>query len=168
MLGIISSEELIKIFTPGLQKNPDSFLLASSLQKILFPSIVFMALGGLIASLYYAHNNYFIPALGPFINNFVALIITVLFVNRIGIFSITFGILIGSAAQVLFLIIFVRKINYHISKIDIFHPGVKKTILLMIPWLLGAAIYKANPLVDRFIASQFEEGSISIWVMHTA
>jgi putative peptidoglycan lipid II flippase len=33
---------------------------------------------------------------------------------------------------------------------------------LMLPWLLGAMIYKANPIVDRLVASQFSAGAISI------
>jgi putative peptidoglycan lipid II flippase len=33
---------------------------------------------------------------------------------------------------------------------------------LMVPWLLGAMIYKANPVVDRLVASEFSAGAISI------
>jgi len=60
---------------------------------------------------------------------------------------------------ILFVVLLKEK-RYHLQ-LRCRHPGVVKILRLTKPLLLGAILYKASPVVDRFIASGLPEGSIS-------
>ncbi len=162
LIGSLFSEQLIRLIAPGLARDPGTVRIAADLQRILLQAMVLVAFGGLLAGLFYAHKSFAIPTLGPLLSGVVAFLFAWLFVNRLGIYSLAIGSLVGAAVQVVFLLLLLRiRYSFRLS-LDLTHPGVQRIGLLMLPWILGAMIYKANPVIDRFIGSQFDEGTISI------
>jgi putative peptidoglycan lipid II flippase len=154
------SAQLIHLIAPGLSVETNA--LAAELQRILLPSSLLLVWGGLLGGLFYAQQSFGLPTLGPLVSNLVAVVAAWLFVDSAGIYGVAIGVLVGSAAQLLFLFISLSA-KYEIPRqIDLRHPGVRQIGRLILPWLLGAMVYKANPVVDRLIASQFPAGAISI------
>ncbi len=162
VIGNIYSERLILLIAPGLGRNAAALSLAAHLQRWQLPALVFMAWGGLQASLFYARQSFIIATLGPLLANLITLILAWLLRPIVGIEGVAIGLLAGNIGQVIFFRLSLRQLGTGRGRLNLAHPGVRQIGRLMVPWLLGAMIYKANPLVDRFIASQFSAGAISI------
>jgi putative peptidoglycan lipid II flippase len=72
------------------------------------------------------------------------------------------GVVIGGVLQLGFQVPFlINKGFYFWQKAKIFHPGLKKVGLLMLPTIFGAAVYQINILVGTLLASLLPEGSVS-------
>jgi putative peptidoglycan lipid II flippase len=162
LVGGLFSESIIRLIAPGLARDVSTLALATSLQRILLPAMVLTAWGGLLAGLFYARQSFVIPTVVPLLSNLLGLALAWALVEPAGIYAVAIGVLVGNAIQVLSLSICLWA-KFRIPLQFAFnHPGVRQIGMLMLPWLLGALIYKANPVVDRIVASQFSAGAISI------
>ncbi len=164
LAGVASrfSAPLISLIAPGLSRSPSTLRLAAELQLWLLPAMVLMALAGLLGGLFYARQAFVTPTLAPFIGNLTAVGLAWLLADSQGIRAVALGVLGGTTLQTLFLLWRLR-VRFQVRPVFAWrHPGVRQIGRLMFPWLLGAMIYKANPVVDRLVASRFPEGSISI------
>jgi putative peptidoglycan lipid II flippase len=161
-LGNLASEALVGLVAPGLARDAATLALAASLQRVLLWSLVFMGLSGLLAGLLYAQQSFVVAALGPLLANLIALGVAWAWARPLGIHAVAAGVLAGQIAQAVALLLWVAARYRPRLAFDVGHPGVRQIGRLMLPWLLGAAIYKANPVVDRVIASAFPAGAISI------
>jgi putative peptidoglycan lipid II flippase len=71
-------------------------------------------------------------------------------------------VLIGGVLQLILQVPFlINKGFYFWQKAKIYHPGLKRIGILMLPAVFGAAVYQISILVDTFLASLLAEGSIS-------
>jgi putative peptidoglycan lipid II flippase len=120
-----------------------------------------MAVAGLLAGLFYAHRAYVLAAVGPLLANLVTLAVAWALRSQMGIYGLALGVLIGAFSQAIFVLGAVWWRYRPPVALALGHPGVRQVGRLMAPWLLGAMIYKANPVVDRFIASSYPAGAIS-------
>jgi putative peptidoglycan lipid II flippase len=162
LVGSLMSEALISLIAPGLARDGPTLALAANLQRILLPAMILMAWGGLLAGLFYAQQAYLIAAMAPLLGNFAGLALAWALVDAAGIYGLAVGVLAGNAIQVLFLLVCLWVKYRPPLQFAFNHPGLRQIGRLMLPWLLGAMIYKANPVVDRLVASQFSAGAISI------
>ena len=161
LLGILGGGWLVRLTVPGFDSGSEAFILTANLLRVLFPSIVFSGLAGLLSSVYYSQRKFTLPSLAPALNGLVILLVTFGSASRLGIMSVAVGTLVGSVAQFgLLLPIMLTGKRYHFQ-LDYCHPGVVKITKLMMPLVVGAVFYKANTVVERFIASRLAEGSIS-------
>ena len=161
VLGALCATWWVRLTVPGFAVGTDAFKLTVELFRILIPSVVFNGLGGLLASIYYSRHRFLLPAVAPLVNSLVILGGTAALSPKLGIRGLALSSLLGSITQLLLLIpIMLTKGRYRFIW-DHKHPGVAQIVKLMVPWIAGAVIYKANPLLDRFIASSLLEGSIS-------
>jgi putative peptidoglycan lipid II flippase len=159
LLGIFGGFWLIRLTVPGFAVGTVVFNSAVELSRILFPSIIFNGLGALLSSIYFSHHRFLLPAIAPLVKNLVIVGSAIVLSSTIGIRSVAVGTIMGSVMQ--FIILIPIMLGKYQFSWNYRHPGVIQIIKLILPWVAGALIYKANPLVDRFIASSFPEGSIS-------
>jgi putative peptidoglycan lipid II flippase len=76
--------------------------------------------------------------------------------------GIAIGVLIGGVLQLILQVPFlINKGFYFWQKAKIYHPGLKRIGLLMLPTIFGAAVYQINILVGTLLASLLPEGSVS-------
>lgn len=164
-IGIFAAPQIIRFTTPGFIPGSSHFVLTTNLFKVLLPSIFFTGLAAILKSIYYARNHFLQPSLTLPANSFCILIGTVLLQNWLGIYSIAVSTLIGAFAQLLLLlpILFSQtNSNRYSLYFNLKDPAIGRALKVMLPWIAGALIYKANPLFDRFVASYLPTGSISI------
>ncbi|MCL4267502.1 MAG: murein biosynthesis integral membrane protein MurJ [Anaerolineae bacterium] len=162
LVGSLMSESLISLIAPGLAQDEATLILAANLQRILLPAMILMAWGGLLGGLFYAQQAFVIASLAPLLGNLTGLALAWTLAATAGIYGVAIGVLAGSAIQVLFLLPCLWVKYRPPLQFAFNHPGLRQIGRLMLPWLLGAMIYKANPIVDRVVASQFSAGAISI------
>ena len=156
-VGILVSPWLVAVLAPGFDAELRS--LTVHLLRVLFPSVVFGGLGTLLSSVYYARRQFAIPSVGPVLSSLGILASVAYFSPTLGIRSIAIGTLVGSVLQFLWVVRVLRG-NYKLE-MDLRDPGFLQIVKLGFPLVWCALFAKASTLVERVIASNLPQGSIS-------
>ncbi|PKG40804.1 murein biosynthesis integral membrane protein MurJ [Psychromonas sp. Urea-02u-13] len=145
------------------------FELASDMLKITFPYLWFITFTALSGAILNTLGKFAIAAFTPVFLN-IAIISCALFLSpqlAQPEFGLAIGVLLGGAIQFLFQIPFMAKEGMLVKpKWDWHHEGVVKIRTLMIPALFGVSVSQINLLLDTFIASFLQTGSIS-WLYYS-
>lgn len=164
LLGIFLSPILIRIIAPGFIQIPEKFQLTVTLNQIIFPYLFFMGLFALCMGVLNSHRHFFAPAIAPIFLNISIIVSVFLFYHtfKIPVMTLALGVLAGGVIQFLFQIPFLykRKITFRFN-FNFRHPAIKRIGLLMIPGLIGTAVYQINVFVDTIFASFLPSGSVS-------
>jgi len=158
-LGVVFAPAIMHVLVPGFDQA--RMELATSVLRVQFPTIIFSGLAGLLGSIHYARRSFVIPSTAPLLESAVRIAFVVLMGRSLGVLSIAWGALLGAFVNCAFQISIWLRPGRFWAIIDWRHPGVKRTMHLIIPWLLGMMVAKADPLISRFLASGLPEGSIS-------
>jgi len=159
VLGILFSREVISLMNPGLPK--ETLTLSASLFRILLLAMVVSGMSSILTSLHYAHHQFFRPSLAQGLHTLVTFLFVLLFRSAWGILSVGLGTLVGSLLQFWYLAPLFLKNHRYSFDFDARNKEIVKLARLILPLIVGSVFYKTNPLVERFLASRLEEGSIS-------
>jgi putative peptidoglycan lipid II flippase len=164
VLGIFFSPILIQIIAPGFSQNPEKFDLTVRLNQVIFPYLFFMGLFALCMGILNSLRHFFAPAFAPIFLN-LSIIASVLFFYRAfqrPVMALALGVLAGGLFQFLFQIPFLLKkgITFRFN-FNLRHAAIKRIGLLMVPGLVGTAVYQINVFVDTIFASFLPGGSVS-------
>lgn len=176
ILGVLGSGVISAMFGFGwflswYNEGPDAykFELASSMLKITFPYLWFITFTALSGAILNTLGKFAIAAFTPVFLN-IAIIACALFLSpqlAQPEFGLAIGVLLGGAIQFCFQIPFMAKEGMLVKpKWDWHHPGVVKIRTLMLPALFGVSVSQINLLLDTFIASFLQTGSIS-WLYYS-
>jgi len=164
LLGIFFSPILIQVIAPGFIQIPEKFQLTVTLNQIIFPYLFFMGLFALCMGILNSHRYFFAPAIAPIFLNISIIVSVFLFYHtfRIPVMTLALGVLAGGVFQFLFQIPFLRKkrITFRLN-FNFRHPAIKRIGLLMVPGMIGTAVYQLNIFVDTVFASFLPSGSVS-------
>ena len=162
--GILSSPIIIRIIAPGFTGSTCKFSMTVNLTRIMFPYIFFISLVAFCMGILNSLGHFAAPALAPVLLN-LAMIGSVFIISpRMNnpVTGLAIGVLIGGILQLALQIPFLIKKGFFFwQKTKIYHPGLKKMGVLMLPAILGAAVYQINILVGTLLASLLPEGSVS-------
>lgn len=162
--GIFFSPYLIRIIAPGFIKIPEKFDLTVHLNQIIFPYLFFMGLFALSMGILNSHRHFFAPAFAPIFLNISMIVSVFLFysVFKKPIMALAIGVLAGGIIQFIFQIPFLvkRRIDFRFN-FNYHHPAIKRIGLLMVPGLIGTAVYQLNVFIDTIFASFLPSGSVS-------
>ncbi|MEA1939480.1 MAG: murein biosynthesis integral membrane protein MurJ [Candidatus Caldatribacteriota bacterium] len=161
-LGIWGAPLLINIIAIGFKSNPFKYELAVNLTRTMFPYIGFVAIAVLFMGILNSCDHFLIPALSPAMLNVSIILFAFLLSFKYGIYSLAIGVIIGGFGQLLIQIpmLVKKKIKYQFI-VNFKDPGVRKFLKLLLPAMLGLTITQINVVVDRMIASNLIDGSIS-------
>ena len=162
--GILLSPFIIRVIAPGFVSSPEKYTLTVFLTRIMFPYIFFIGLVALCMGILNALGHFAAPALAPVLLN-ISIIGSVFFIAphmEDPVAGIAIGVLIGGGLQLALQVPFLIKkgVNFW-QKENMYHPGLKKVGLLMLPTIFGAAVYQINILVGTLLASLLDQGSVS-------
>ena len=164
-LGIIGSPWITKVIGYGFSEIPGKLELTDRLNRIMFPYIGLVSLLALITGILNVRGHFFLPSLSPLFLNLMmimaALSLRQLF--SVPIYALAIGVLLGGVLQLL--LQYPLLLRYKIALKPDFRfrhdPQLKKVMTLMIPGILGVAIYQINIIVSRLLASFLPDGSVS-------
>jgi len=145
------------------------FELASNMLKITFPYLWFITFTALSGAILNTLGKFAIAAFTPVFLNIAIISCALLLAPQLAQpeFGLAIGVLLGGAIQFLFQIPFMAKEGMLVRpRWDWHHPGVVKIRTLMIPALFGVSVSQINLLLDTFIASFLQTGSIS-WLYYS-
>jgi putative peptidoglycan lipid II flippase len=165
ILGVVFSPLLMRVIAPGwFIDAPEKFQLTVVLNRIVFPYIFFMGLFALSMGILNSRRHFFAPSLAPVFLNICMILSVLLLVSRLKppVLSLAIGVLAGGLIQLLFQIPFLCKkgITFRFN-FDFRHPAIRRIGLLMVPGLIGTAVYQLNVFIDTMFASFLPGGSVS-------
>ncbi len=167
ILGVLLAPLIVKVIAYGFADSPEKFSLTVTLTRIMFPYIILICLVALCMGILNVLGHFAAPALAPVLLN-IAMIGSLFFISLISpsdtdrVIGLAVGVLIGGFLQIALQAPFlIKKGFYFWQKAKIYHPGLKKVGLLMLPAIFGSAVYQINTLVITLLASLLPEGSVT-------
>lgn len=160
ILAFVFAPLTIKILAKGFEG--DQFKLAVQLSRIGLPIIIFLGFTHVLSG-YLQSSQIFGPhAIMGFPYNAVFLIYLFFSSENPDIKMLMFVSVIASSTQFLIQVPAVRHSGYRYSlNVNLRDPYLKKAIFLVFPILIGSAVQQINVIVDKTLASELVEGSIS-------
>ncbi|MCC6503072.1 MAG: murein biosynthesis integral membrane protein MurJ [Deltaproteobacteria bacterium] len=163
-LGMVFSEEIVRLMAPGFASDPEKFSLTVSLTRLLFPYMVFIGLMAIAMGVLNSYRHFAAPALAPVFFN-LAIIASVFAIAPLlvsPVYSIVIGVLVGGVLQLLIQLPYLAKfgmmptLSFRFSD-----PAIKKIFILMAPATFGIGIYQLNLFVTMWFSSSLPEGAVS-------
>ncbi|MBN1622510.1 MAG: hypothetical protein JW871_07965 [Endomicrobiales bacterium] len=154
---IFSSSFLVSLIAPFA--SPEMKIISSKLLKIMGFSVLFIGISMAFTGLLYSYNKLIIPNMTiPFMN--LIIIVVILFgAKNWGIYSLAFGVLVGSLGMVLVQLFQIKEIKYRF-KIE-FSPSFKKFFIFGSTFFAATLIFNLNAISEKIFASRLPAGSIS-------
>ena len=153
--GVLAAPVLVPLAAPGyLRTNPSVLTTAVGLTRVMFVSMVFLALSGFVTGFLNAHHRFAVAAAAPLIFNVVIIAGVLMLGTRQGIRGVALSFLLGWAAQFAVQLPAARRLGLRWgATLDLRHPAIREMGRLAIPAMLGLAVIEINSNVDRFFAS---------------
>lgn len=160
LLTLIFSRQIIFVFASGFEQ--ETATLSAKYLRISIFSVYFIGMCGVLSSYLKIKGNYFSPSLTGIILSFVEIATCIIAYYFSDIF-LAIGLSLAAISQFLILLVSsVKKgFRFHISA-SIRDDSLKHSIVMALPIMIGLGVDEINVIVDRTIASGFQEGSISV------
>lgn len=169
VLGVLGAPLVILIFAPGFGRDAQQLALATEMLRLTFPYLLFLSLTAFAGGILNTYERFGIPAFTPVLLNVVMILCAVYLAPLMErpIVALAWGVFIGGIVQLLFQIPFLRRLRLlprpRLAPRD---PGVRKTLRLMVPALVGVSVGQISLLLDTLLASFLVTGSIS-WLYYS-
>ena len=162
LLGLIYTEQFVKVFAAGFVSNPEKFKTAVIFTKIMISGALFITGSKIIGSYLQVNDSFTAPSLIGLPYNVIlisAIIISGLTKN---IYILPVGALLAMASQLFFQIPFAKKKSYkYQTYLNFSDESIKKLGILVMPMLLGVSVGQINTYIDKLLASLLLDGRLS-------
>ena len=143
------------LFAPGLP--PALVPTMVTLAQIMFPIVVLLGLTGLVVGILQAGGQFGATAFVPVLWNVVILVclvaVTPLVPSDDRIYVYAVGILVGTLAQLLYLLPYLRGRGPFPLSLGLRNPYVRRVLVLMLPVTISLGLINVNPSVDAVFAT---------------
>jgi putative peptidoglycan lipid II flippase len=148
------------ILAPGFAANPAQEALTVDLMRLMLPSAVLFGLSGLAIGILNSKQVFFLPALAPMMYQLGMIFGVLVLSERMGIFGLAWGVLLGSALYLLIqLPALLRLGGQYFPILGLKLPAVREVGRLMVPRLIGLAFVQLNFWVNISLATRISQGS---------
>lgn len=157
LVGILFSDGIISVLASGFRG--ETAALASFYLRVLFFYGVVLAVSGILES-YLQYKNVFLPQIvsGYFVS--ICTIILIIVSAYTNYYFLAFGILLGYFLRFIGISVIAKKKNYK-HRMIFRNSSSKETFSLALPTFLGSYMLYINQFIDKTLASNLVEGSIS-------
>ena len=156
ILGVLCAPLIIRAIAPGLASAPERLELAANLTRIMFPYLIFIGLTAFFSAIQFTFGSFTMPALGPCLLNIALIASTLMAVwwMKQPVYGLAIGVIVGGALQLWFQWRPLKKHGVVFGwPVTINHKGVKRVGKLLLPRILGTAVYQLNIFIDTICAS---------------
>lgn len=163
LIGIAAAPLLARIVAPGF--DPALRALVARLIVILFPTVIFLVVGGWCMGVLHAHGRFFWPNFAPVLWSVVSAGALIAFVGRSSLAPVeilAWGVVAGSALQLLVQLPATRAVVGSLRPAKGWRdPSVRRTVVLFTPMLIGTGVAQLSTLVDIVIATYVSDESVA-------
>jgi putative peptidoglycan lipid II flippase len=132
--------------------------------RIILPAVLFFGLSGMVTGLLYTLKRFTYPAFGAAIYNAGIITCALLLADKVNIYSLGLGILLGAMLQLAIQLPDLRDVRFAFS-LDLSHPALRRIANLYLPIVLGLVISQIGIAIDRNLASRTGGESIA-WMQY--
>ncbi len=156
LMGCLAAEPIIRLLFPGY--SAPQIELTVSLFRIMVWLTWTISVTAFFQTVLQAAQIYGPAAVGPFLGTLVTFVASWLTYSAWGIHGIAWSTVGGALVSLVWQAPLYCRNARHRLRID---DGTRHMWLMLLPLFLGAAIYKLDPLLDRYFASELTTGSVS-------
>ncbi|MGA9350135.1 MAG: murein biosynthesis integral membrane protein MurJ [Anaerolineae bacterium] len=128
--------------------------------RIILPAVLFFGLSGMVTGLLYSLKRFTYPAFGAAIYNAGLITCALLLADKVNIYSLVLGILLGAILQLAIQLPDLRDVRFALS-FDLSHPALRRIVGLYLPVVLGLVISQIGIFIDSNLASRTGGESIA-------
>ncbi len=172
VLIIVFSNELVLLFAPKFQENPQQFLITSNLIKMMAPFLTLVSIAALFMGALNSLKVFFIPSFAPVFFNVImifSIIVMPEFMEKWGterIYALGIGVVVGGLMQILFQVpMIVKKGFTPQGPIQLISDETKQITHRLGIGTIGIAANQINVLVNTILASGTVAGAVS-WLVY--
>ncbi len=160
VLSIIYAPFVISVFTSF--DDPEKVLLSQKLFKWLINYSVLISISAVLMAVLNSNNKFLIPALTPLLFSISVITSLVLFHEKLGVFAMAIGVLIGGVGQLIFQLPLYKKLKYTlIPSFGFKDDDFKRVLRQWFPVLATSSVFAINHAVAIRIATPISDGSVS-------
>lgn len=158
VLVILLAEPLARLIAGGL--SPELIAVTAMLLRLMTPAVWFLAIAGVVTGTLFALQRFTFPAFAAAIYNLGIIVATLAFQERLGIYALAVGVLLGSILQLLMQAPDLARARVVLS-FGLRHPALRRIWLLYLPILFGLLVSQVQVIIDRRLASGTGEQSLA-------
>ena len=128
--------------------------------RIILPAVLFFGLSGMVTGLLYTLKRFTYPAFGAAIYNAGIITAALLLADKVNIYSLALGILLGAMLQLAIQLPDLRDVRFAFS-LNLSHPALRRVAGLYLPIVLGLIISQIGIVIDSNLASRTGGESIA-------
>ena len=153
LLLILAASPMVRAIYPELTGSSQMATLAAHYLQILVPTVLVLALAGVLTGVLYAHERFTMPAVVSIVWNVVIIVFMALWHTEWGVYALAWGTLAGTVVELILLGLAMRAageplgINFHFRD-----PLLRRVLALMVPITITLGILNFNALIDTFFA----------------
>ena len=128
--------------------------------RLILPAVLFFGISGMVTGLLYTLKRFTYPAFGAAIYNAGLITCALFLADKINIYSLALGILLGAILQLAIQLPDLRDVRFAFS-LDLSHPALRRIAGLYLPIVLGLVISQIGIVIDSNLASRTGGESIA-------
>lgn len=162
VIAMVIAPWMMPVFAPGLDQQLQDQVVW--LAQIMFPIVPLLGLTGIVAAVLQAEGRFTPTAFVPVLWNAVIIVALGVFApfapsgNRIWIYAA--GILLGTLAQLLYLLPHLRGLGPFPLSVGFANRMVRRVLVLMLPVTVGLGLININAVVDGIFATLVNEQAV--------
>jgi putative peptidoglycan lipid II flippase len=161
-VAVVTAPWVMPLFAPSLPDNLQDDLVG--LSQLMFPIVVLLGLTGLVMGILQAHNEFTAIAFVPVLWNVVIvaglLVVTPMVSEGTKIYVYAIGILVGTIAQLLYLLPSLRGKGPFPISFGRGNPNVRRVLQLMLPVTIGLGLINFTLVINTWFAARVSEESV--------
>ncbi len=162
-VGILTSYYIVYFFANNLSKDPLVFNETVKILRIMFLSVIFLTLQGVVAGTLQAHKEFSIPSAMAACASLIYIIYLSLFVDKFGLTGFAVTTVLAFFVQYVINVPKFKKLGYTYKlEVDFKDKDLRKMFLLMIPIIISTATMQFNLFINRSFAMGLYEGATSV------
>jgi putative peptidoglycan lipid II flippase len=162
LLGIVFSEPLTRIITPGF--SPENQKITATLTRIMFLSPLLLGVSGIFGGILQSFKRFLIYSLSPIFYNLGIIVGALFFVEIWGLSGLAWGVVLGAFFHMVIQIPVIYQLGFR-YQLKIFWHDVSTWSIwrMMLPRTMSLAISQINLVVITVIASGLKSGSLTVF-----
>jgi putative peptidoglycan lipid II flippase len=129
--------------------------------RIMLVAVVFQGLAGVLMATLYAQRRFVSPSFAPALYNGAIILAALALHPLLGVGSLVAGVVIGAALQLALQVISLRRLRFR-PTFGLNRPEIRTALRLYAPVAAGMVVTIAGIVIDRYLASLLEDGSMTI------
>ncbi|HEY5168701.1 MAG TPA: murein biosynthesis integral membrane protein MurJ [Thermoleophilia bacterium] len=150
---ILAATPVVKAIYPELTGTSEMATLAAHYLQILVPTVLVLALAGVLTGVLYAHERFTMPAVVSIVWNLVIIAFMAVWHEDWGVYALAWGTLVGTVVELILLGLAMRATGEPLRlNFDFGDPYLRRVLALMIPITITLGILNFNALIDTYFA----------------